>query len=111
MSYDSKDLEKGLPDSAVQVTVESRSGSLSSKDETPTAHMSKLEKFQYYNQKLESAIGIEARGIERVPDDERHDTRLWGNLTIWLSANCVLPTFGVGILGPLTFEMGLGDSM
>jgi NCS1 nucleoside transporter family len=46
-----------------------------------------------------------------VPDDERPDKRLWGNLTVWLSANCVLPTFGVGILGPLTFGMHLGDSM
>lgn len=51
------------------------------------------------------------RGIERVPDHDRPDKRLWGNLTVWLSANCVLPTFGVGILGPLTFGLHVGDSM
>lgn len=104
------DLEKGIPP-GTEVSIDSRPTSLSLKDDAARTKMSKLEKFQYYNHKLEAAIGIEARGIERVPDDERHDTRLWGNLTIWLSANCVLPTFGVGILGPLTFGMGLGDSM
>ncbi|KAL1409851.1 hypothetical protein Q8F55_003850 [Vanrija albida] len=67
--------------------------------------------FQAYNARLEAALGIEARGIERVPETERPDHRLWGNLTLWLSANCVLPTFGVGILGPLLFGLGLGDSL
>ncbi|WOO78800.1 Purine-cytosine permease fcyB [Vanrija pseudolonga] len=71
----------------------------------------KWDTFQRYNAKLEAALGIEARGIERVPENERPDHRLWGNLTLWLSANCVLPTFGVGILGPLLFDLGLGDSM
>jgi purine-cytosine permease-like protein len=30
---------------------------------------------------------------------------------VWLAANCVLPTFALGLLGPVTFYMGLGDSM
>lgn len=104
------DLEKGLPPDT-EIEIDSRPTSIGLKDEDTPVKMSALDKFQYYNHKLEAAIGIEARGIERVPDNERHDTRLWGNLTIWLSANCVLPTFGTGILGPLTFGMGLGDSM
>ena len=28
-----------------------------------------------------------------------------------MAANCVLSTFGIGILGPGTFYLGLGDSM
>lgn len=28
-----------------------------------------------------------------------------------MAANCVLSTFGLGVLGPLTFGLGLGDSM
>ena len=51
------------------------------------------------------------RGIERVPENARTDHRLYGNTLIWLAANTVLPTFGLGILGPLTFYMNLGDSM
>jgi purine-cytosine permease-like protein len=35
----------------------------------------------------------------------------WGNLMVWLAANTVLSTFGLGVLGPLVFYMNLGDSM
>jgi purine-cytosine permease-like protein len=55
-------------------------------------------------------IGIEARGIQRVPESARPDHPS-GNLFIWLAANCVLSTFGIGILGPALFFLGLGDSM
>ncbi|ORY29635.1 permease for cytosine/purines, uracil, thiamine, allantoin-domain-containing protein [Naematelia encephala] len=68
-------------------------------------------RFDAYNRKLEQKLGIETRGIERVPETARPDKRLYGNLTIWLAANCVLPTFGVGILGPLLFYMSVADSM
>ncbi|ORX41128.1 cytosine-purine permease [Kockovaella imperatae] len=68
-------------------------------------------RFDAYNKKLERKLGIESRGIERVPESARPDKHLWGNTMIWLSANTVLPTFGIGILGPLLFYMGLGDSM
>ncbi|KAJ7306931.1 putative cytosine-purine permease [Mycena albidolilacea] len=59
---------------------------------------------------LERKIGIEARGIQRVPETERGD-RPSGNLFIWLAANTVLSTLGIGILGPGIFFLGLGDSM
>ncbi|KAJ7124390.1 permease for cytosine/purines, uracil, thiamine, allantoin-domain-containing protein [Mycena epipterygia] len=60
--------------------------------------------------RLERTIGIEARGIQRVPEDARPD-RPSANFFIWLAANCVLSTFGIGILGPALFFLGLGDSM
>ncbi|KAJ7469855.1 putative cytosine-purine permease [Mycena galericulata] len=65
---------------------------------------------------LERKLGIEARGIQRVPDvgeeggEVRNDVPR-GNMFIWLAANCVLSTFGIGILGPALFELGLGDSL
>ncbi|KAJ7618758.1 putative cytosine-purine permease [Roridomyces roridus] len=62
--------------------------------------------------RLERALGIEARGIQRVPDDPSVRTDVpSANFFIWLAANCVLPTFGIGILGPSIFFLGLGDSM
>ncbi|KAK4687714.1 hypothetical protein P7C73_g2403, partial [Tremellales sp. Uapishka_1] len=70
-----------------------------------------LGKFDAANRKLERKLGIETRGIERVPESARTDTRLWGNTFIWLGANCVLPTFALGALGPLIWYMSLGDSM
>ncbi|KAL7422679.1 hypothetical protein Q5752_001970 [Cryptotrichosporon argae] len=68
-------------------------------------------KLDAMNRKLEAKLGIEARGIERVPDTARTDHRIYGNLFVWLAANTVLPTFGVGILGPLLFFMNVGDSL
>ncbi|KAJ7062730.1 putative cytosine-purine permease [Mycena amicta] len=59
---------------------------------------------------LERKVGIEARGIQRVPEDQRFGGPS-GNFWIWLAANTVLPTFGIGILGPGIFFLGLGDSM
>ncbi|OZJ05382.1 hypothetical protein BZG36_01974 [Bifiguratus adelaidae] len=57
------------------------------------------------------ALGVETRGIERVPEDARVDTKLWHNGEVWLAANCVIPSFGIGILGPGLFGLGLGDSL
>ncbi|EIW69982.1 hypothetical protein TREMEDRAFT_38649 [Tremella mesenterica DSM 1558] len=68
-------------------------------------------KLDNFNRRLEAKLGIESRGIERVPETARTDRRLYGNTFIWLSANCVLPTFGLGVLGPLVFYMNLGDCL
>ncbi|KAF7297718.1 Cytosine-purine permease [Mycena kentingensis (nom. inval.)] len=59
---------------------------------------------------LERRIGIEARGIQRVPEDARFGGP-GENFFIWMAANCVLSTFGIGVLGPALFFLGLGDSM
>ncbi|OZJ01517.1 hypothetical protein BZG36_05655 [Bifiguratus adelaidae] len=94
-----------------------------------------MQKLKALSQKLD-ALGIEARGIEisghptdfvfiaicttifkhiafflqRVSEDARTDRRLWHNGEVWLAANCVIPSFGIGILGPSIFGLGLGDS-
>lgn len=64
-----------------------------------------------YNHRLERLLGIEARAIERVKSNERTDTRLWGNMMVWLAANCCVPSFSIGVLGPFTFGLHLGDSL
>ncbi|KAJ7745285.1 permease for cytosine/purines, uracil, thiamine, allantoin-domain-containing protein [Mycena metata] len=82
----------------------------------PDAPPSALDRTSFWGRSLalsaalERKVGIEARGIQRVPEDQRPD-RPSGNLWIWLAANCVLTTFGIGILGPSLFFLGLGDSM
>lgn len=70
-----------------------------------------LATFGHYNRKLEAVFGIEARGIQRVKADERTDSKIYGNLMVWLAANCCLPTLSIGVLGPLAFGMHLGDCL
>ncbi|OZJ03349.1 hypothetical protein BZG36_04208 [Bifiguratus adelaidae] len=80
--------------------------------EIVTEHQEKqgaLHHLKFLGSRLD-ALGVETRGIERVPDDARVDTKLWHNGEVWLAADCVIPSFGIGILGPGLFGLGLGDS-
>ncbi|KAK3075958.1 Purine-cytosine permease fcy21 [Teratosphaeriaceae sp. CCFEE 6253] len=59
-------------------------------------------------------LGIEQRGIERVPEDERTDTgfkALLNVATMWCSANMVVSSFALGMLGQSLFGMGVADAM
>lgn len=38
------------------------------------------------------AMGVEARGVERVPEDERSDRDTLNSLFLWFSVNTVLTT-------------------
>lgn len=41
--------------------------------------------------------GVEARGIEPVPEDERDGKHTIGLLIMWWSVNCVISTFPIGV--------------
>ncbi|KAF2669254.1 purine-cytosine permease [Microthyrium microscopicum] len=60
--------------------------------------------------RLAAKIGVEQRGIERVPEDERHDNSILNVGTMWLSANMVVSSFAIGLLGQSVFYMGIADS-
>ncbi|KAJ6463995.1 permease for cytosine/purines, uracil, thiamine, allantoin-domain-containing protein [Mycena sanguinolenta] len=49
------------------------------------------------------ASGVEARGVERVPEDQRDRRNMWNNLLMWWSVNTVLTTLPVGILSQEIF--------
>jgi NCS1 nucleoside transporter family len=49
--------------------------------------------------------GLETHGIERVSPTSRAHVRIFDNFTMWLSANLVIPTVG---LGALVAFLGLG---
>ncbi|KAF2764429.1 purine-cytosine permease [Teratosphaeria nubilosa] len=58
-------------------------------------------------------LGVEQRGIERVPEGERTDTgfrALLNGMTMWLSANMVVSTFAIGILAKPLFYLGVADA-
>jgi hypothetical protein len=59
-------------------------------------------------------FGVEQRGIERVPEDERTDTGFKALLnvsTMWFSANLVVAAFALGLLAQSTFKLGVADAM
>jgi hypothetical protein len=56
---------------------------------------------------------LEARGIERVEPDERHDLRSMGYTQIallWISFNLAANNITLGMLGPAVFQLGFLDS-
>ena len=61
-------------------------------------------------QRLVTRFGVEARGIERVPEDERTDKTVWKVGTMWLAANMVVSSFAIGVLAIPLFQLGFSDS-
>src|SRR5205823_12947679 len=55
--------------------------------------------------------GIETHGIERVSPETRTHVRIIDNFTMWLSANLVISTVGLGALAIPIFGLGFWDSL
>ncbi|KAN0073667.1 Permease for cytosine/purines, uracil, thiamine, allantoin domain containing protein [Tylopilus felleus] len=51
--------------------------------------------------------GVEARGVERVPENQRETKNSWNNLLMWWSVNMVLTTIPVGVLAQFAFTLTL----
>ncbi|KZS97320.1 cytosine-purine permease [Sistotremastrum niveocremeum HHB9708] len=49
--------------------------------------------------------GVEARGVERCPEDQREDQHFWNNLLMWWSVNACLTTVPIGILAQTLFTL------
>lgn len=54
--------------------------------------------------------GLEAHGIERVSPETRTHVRIFDNFTMWLSANLVISTIGVGAIAIPFLHLGFWDS-
>src|SRR5438552_11184410 len=55
--------------------------------------------------------GVERHGIERVSPKTRTHVRVIDNFTMWLSANLVISTIGLGALAVPIFSLGFWDSV
>ncbi|KAJ1563093.1 hypothetical protein HK405_001730 [Cladochytrium tenue] len=55
-----------------------------------------------------AALGVEGRGIEPVGEADRVDKNVGDNFFLWISVNCVITTFPLGLLN---FGLGLWDSV
>ncbi|HLG75957.1 MAG TPA: cytosine permease [Ktedonobacteraceae bacterium] len=59
----------------------------------------------------EEERGIETHGIERVSPQTRSHVRILDNFTMWLSANLVISTVGVGAIAIPFMGLGVWDSL
>ncbi|KIN01674.1 hypothetical protein OIDMADRAFT_196100 [Oidiodendron maius Zn] len=62
-------------------------------------------------QRFANRFGVEARGIERVPSDERSNAGMSQIGTMWLSANMVVSSFAIGALAYPIFYLGFVDTI
>ena len=62
-------------------------------------------------QRFVGRFGVEQRGIERVPEDERTDTSTMKVGTMWCAANMVVSSFAIGALAVPVFDLGFVDSL
>ena len=66
-----------------------------------------------WNAKIESLAGLEARGVVRVPPNERYDASTLGLVQmalLWFSANLTANNLTLAMLGPLVYELSFVDS-
>ncbi|KAK3316818.1 permease for cytosine/purines, uracil, thiamine, allantoin-domain-containing protein [Apodospora peruviana] len=115
------DLEKGSPESAVQVltTTSSPPGSGSGSPTVTTSNgtekgSSILPALRRINDRIESLDGFEARGITRVLPSERQPASVLADLQVfilWFGANISANNMAAGLFGPLLFGLGFKDSV
>jgi hypothetical protein len=74
--------------------------------------VSRLQKFA---NRLEAIVGLEARGIERVPENMRNQSGTSYGVAqvgiVWFAANCTANNLTTGVLGPLEYNLGFVDAM
>ncbi|KAI1105606.1 FAD/NAD(P)-binding domain-containing protein [Jackrogersella minutella] len=80
-----------------------------------TTQLLSQNNLQRWFKRLDEKTGLEARGIERVPESLRHPRVTAGSYVqmflIWFSINCTANNMTIGILGPATYGLGLTDAM
>ena len=102
------DPEKAVPENVTE-EIKVSSSSTTSDDVLPIHVPRTVSK---WNKAIESLSGLEARGISRVPPNERETPSLMGyvQMTIlWYSANITANNLAVGFLGPILFQLGFLD--
>ncbi len=111
------DEEKAIgQDSAIQHTAES----LSLEEKSAGAALTTIPPpppsdtfFERLNDKILAIKFLEKRGIERVPESERHEItggRYMQMTLLWFSTNITANNMAVGMLGPLAYDLGFVDS-
>jgi hypothetical protein len=59
---------------------------------------------------LDAKMGVETRGIDRVPEEEKNPPSIFNSFFMWWSMTCHLGTLPIGFLGP-QFGLDLKQSI
>ena len=114
------DIEKGVVVSPIEFPADNttngdRDGKHSSLDHEDQSSRSLFPegKLGYWGLKMEQIWGVEARGIKRVTDDEKHVPRplhdYFHMFSLWFSINLQAVNIIIGLLGPLVYGLGWVD--
>lgn len=109
MQLENHDVEM-VPEKGGTVSSASADENLSNVSTGEKGAMSSLKKL---NNCIENLAGLEARGIDRVPPDERQPPSHAADLQVavlWFSANLSLNNLAAGLFGPMVFGLGFLDS-
>lgn len=75
----------------------------------------KMNPLQHFAYRLEEVSGMEARGIERVLEQDRMPPTTWDDyvqmFSIWFSANLTLNNLIAGLLGTTLFGLSMTEAM
>jgi hypothetical protein len=99
--------EAQLKEVTEKTFVDARHGSIIEEIARSRALQNSIKPLRYMRQGeewLDSKIGVETRGIDRVPEEEKTPPSIWNSFLMWWSMTCHLGTLPIGILGP---EFGL----
>ena len=103
------DPKDALQPTEVDVEKSSHSSKSEANGSSQPKHTTLLQK---WNARVEGLSGFEARGLERVPPEERQAPSAMGllqMLLLWFSANLTINNLAVALTGPLVFELGFND--
>ncbi|CCH60258.1 hypothetical protein TBLA_0C04620 [Henningerozyma blattae CBS 6284] len=60
--------------------------------------------------KFAASLDAEGNGIEPIPDEQKTDSSLINAASMWFSANMVLPSYSLGILGTAVYGLNFGQA-
>ncbi|KAK5120747.1 hypothetical protein LTR85_006105 [Meristemomyces frigidus] len=99
------------PDPAVHTSPDSSVGDV----EEQLTTVGPANKLQGWANRLDTLMGVEARGIERVPESARQRkvtvNDYFQMFIIWFAINCTANNMTVGILGPVSYGLGFKDAI
>lgn len=107
------DLERAIEASADSPTNDLIKERTSSSEPFDVSSVPRPGRLARWNTWIENLAGFEARGIVRVPPEERHEGSVLGYAQmamLYFSMNVTANNLAIGLLGPLVFNLGFVDS-